>query len=360
MSSRLETSFSRKMGSEWRLATQGLVIQAHHRGRKVLDLEFGKTYPVYDWASLTKIVFTTSALMREVDGGVAGINDRISRWVPWFPEGSEWRLRDLLCHSAGMTWWYPFYKKVVERVPRSASPEQAWLIFEDLLRRRVLADMKRQPLKRRAVKAVYSDIDFFLLGVALQAIAGAPLYEIWHEHADKMGLRDTDFHRGNRPSAKRSLFAPTEDCAWRGKVLRGEVHDQNAWSLRGVAPHAGLFGPMDDLSRFGLLLRGAMLGKTSSRFASPETVQVFTRRAIPRARGDWTLGFMMPSESSSCGPLFSRRSVGHTGFTGTSLWFDPERDLLVTVLSNRVHPSVENIEIRKLRPKIHTWIAEEL
>jgi CubicO group peptidase (beta-lactamase class C family) len=184
---------------------------------------------------------------------------------------------------------------------------------------------------------------------------------VWSEIRDRLGFDDVDFHRGNRPLFPRKLYAPTEKDEWRKKTLQGEAHDENTWSLGGVAPHAGLFGPIEELSRWGLLLRRAMRGEKSNAFPSPQTVAKFTKRAIPKARGDWALGFMMPTKgSASCGPLFSPKSVGHTGFTGTSLWYDPTQDLLVTILSNRVHPTRENREFLQLRPKIHTWIAEEL
>lgn len=362
--SALERKFLVKMGDEYKKATPGLKIQAFHKGKKVLDVALGKTYEIYDWASLTKIVFTTSALMSRFDEGSWRLNDPIHKWVPWFPEESTWQVRDLLTHSAGLTWWYPFYKQVTKKTDQRTSPEAAWEIFEGILRRRILSDFKKKgprSLKRHALKSVYSDLDFFVLGLTLEAIAGAPLYEIWSELREKMNLSQTDFHRGNRcPSVHRNV-APTEDCAWRGKVLKGEVHDQNTWALRGVAPHAGLFGPIDDLSRWGLLLRASLKGSPRKGFVSEQTARLFTKRALPRTRGDWALGFMMPSKgTASCGPRFSADSVGHTGFTGTSLWYDPRKDLLVTILSNRVHPTVENIEIRNLRPLIHNWIAEEI
>ena len=336
-------------------------MQAFRSGKKILDIEAGRTHRIYDWASVT-IVHTTTALMLKHDQKILRLNDPIHRWVPWFPEESTWQVRDLLSHSAGLTWWYPFYKQMVKKTGPRTSPEQAWEIFQGILRRRVLADFKKQgpeSLKRHAVKSVYSDLDYFLLGIVLESVSGTTLYTVWSELNDRLGLRDTDYHRGNRCPKEHRDVAPTEDCAWRGKILRGEVHDQNTWALKGVAPHAGLFGPIDDLSRWGLMLRSAMCGKAVRGFPSAETVRLFTKRAIPRARGDWAYGFMLPSkEGASSGPLFSMDTVGHTGFTGTSLWYDPKRDLLVTILSNRIHPTVENIEIRKLRPLIHTWIAE--
>jgi len=246
---------------------------------------------------------------------------------------------------------------------RGDTPESSWAVFQKILHRQVLRDLSQQTTTEiQSPKTVYSDLDLFLIGIAMESIAGRSLYELWEMVNNRMELARTDFNRGNQPRYRRTLYAPTEDdTTFRHKLIQGEVHDQNTWALGGVAPHAGLFGTMDDLSSYGLLLRGAMQGKKSKRFASTDAVRLFTKRAIPRRQGDWALDFMMPSKSgASCGDLFSQSSVGHLGFTGTSLWYDPEKDLLVTILSNRIHPSVENIEIRKLRPKIHTWIAEEL
>jgi CubicO group peptidase (beta-lactamase class C family) len=358
---RLEKSVLAKLGEEWREATPGLRIQAHSRGRLVADFGVGKTYRYYDWASLTKIVFSVTTLMFHHDQKKFRVTDPVSKWVDWFPETPNIRLRDLLSHSAGLTWWYPFYKEVSRKVARGASPEEAWRVFEGVLKRKVLRDVRERRGRAFTGKAVYSDLDFFLLGLTLESISEAPLYVNWLATREMLGLSRTNFHRENKAPRAKAQFAPTEKSPWHGRVLQGEVHDENTHSLRGVAPHAGLFGPIDDLSTWGLGLRRAMRGEKSKRFPSPETVALFTKRAIPAKRGDWALGFMVPTKGgSSSGPLFSPRSVGHTGFTGTSIWYDPDRDLLVTILSNRVHPTRENRAFLALRPKLHTWIAEEI
>jgi serine-type D-Ala-D-Ala carboxypeptidase len=362
--SRLEARFLEKLGDSWEEATPGFCVQAYSRGKKIVDIEVGETYPMYDLASLTKIVFTTSAFMFLHDEKSFRLNDPISRWVPWFPEKRRLTLKHPLSHSVGLTWWHPFYKSLVKKTDQNSTPEEAWSVFQGLLRNKILADFRKPSRvtgEAEGVKSVYSDLDFFMLGLALEAISGQTLYENWQGVRERLGLENTDFHRANKPRGGKRKFAPTETDEWRGTTLQGEVHDENTWALKGVAPHAGLFGPIGDLSRFGLLLRASMRGKRSAGFASPEAVRLFTRRSIPKARGDWALGFMMPTKgSASCGSLFSPQSVGHTGFTGTSLWYDPRKDLLVTILSNRVHPTRNNKRFVGLRPQIHTWIAEEL
>ena len=358
---RADRQFLAKLGDTWKGSTPGFCLQAHSGGKKVIDVEVGKTYPVYDLASLTKIVFSAATFISLHDEGLFKVTDRVSKWVPWFPARAPHRIKDLLSHTAGLTWWYPFYKEVAKKTTTQTSPEEAWDIFQAVLKRKVLNDLRKSNNELKREKAVYSDLDLFLLGRALEEIAQTSLYEAWSGTRDRLDLRETDFLRENKPKLARSKYAPTEDDqAWRKMVLQGAVHDENTYALKGVAPHAGLFGTMNDLSRFGLQLRKGMRGDRSA-LGTHESVSLFTRRAIPRTRGDWALGFMMPTKGgSSCGPRFSLKSVGHTGFTGTSLWFDPQQDLLVTILSNRVHPTRENKAFVELRPRLHSWVVESL
>jgi CubicO group peptidase (beta-lactamase class C family) len=141
--------------------------------------------------------------------------------------------------------------------------------------------------------------------------------------------------------------------------LQGEVHDENAWALGGVASHSGLFGDVQSVSNWALYLREAVLNGT--RQLSPSVARLFSKRSLPKEKGDWAVGFMMPSaEGSSAGHRFSKSSIGHTGFTGTSFWWDPKADILVVLLSNRVYPTRENASFVKLRAVIHDMIYEEL
>ena len=184
---------------------------------------------------------------------------------------------------------------------------------------------------------------------------------LWERTAERLALHDVFFHPGNRPIHARHRYAPTERCPWRRRVMQGEVHDENAWALAGVAPHAGLFASLEGVSDWGLKLRAGCLALQSSRFPSSAMVRRFTGRRVPRAIGDWGLGFMKPSLGrATCGRYFSASSFGHTGFTGTSLWFDPVQDLLVVILSNRVHPTRKNQRFTEVRPLLHNWICELL
>lgn len=324
---------------------EGLKILACHRGQTIVNCSVGKTYRYYDLASLTKIIFSTTALMNYFEQGKFKIDDPVILYLPWYPK-PQTTIGQLMNHSAGHTWWEPFYKKI----DQSLSIPERWL--------QLLKMCQEAPLKKSA-KATYSDLDFFILGALLEKLSGRPMILLWEEVKEKC-WPESHFHFVSLPSTARDVkdYAPTEKCPWRKKVMQGEVHDENAWSLGGVAPHAGLFGQMEDMKAYGFFLRDQMLQSNPVTF-SRKTMQTFTQRSLDKKQGDWGYGFMLPSEKkSSAGELFSRKSFGHTGFTGTSFWYDPERDLFVTLLSNRIHPKRDQMGFTILRPQIHDWIVE--
>jgi CubicO group peptidase (beta-lactamase class C family) len=329
-------------------AAPGLLLQVYWEGRKICDISAGETYPYYDLASLTKIVFTVPALMLAFDKGLWTFGTQVDELWPGFPATGV-KLKDLLTHSGGALWWYPFYKEIDVQ----SSEED----------RRVYLKQKIQSLDWMPTdESVYSDVGMLTLGFCLETLLARPLIEIWK--GLKAGIysefETLDFHPGNRSPKPRTSYAPTEMCAWRGRLMQGEVHDENAWALGGVSSHAGLFGGIGDLSGYGLLLRSGLLGISKGGLRS-ETLKLFAQRARPAGKGDWGLGFMKPAASnSSCGDRFSEHSLGHTGFTGTSLWYDPGRDLLVAILSNRVFFGREHEDFKKLRPMVHNWVVEEL
>jgi CubicO group peptidase (beta-lactamase class C family) len=361
---------TQKVAQSWQGVTPGFQIQMFLKGQKKIDLSFGETYPYYDWASLTKIVFSASQLMMAYDEKRFRLEDPIQKWVPWFRSGapaSSQRLKDLMTHSAGLDWWRPLYKQLEIPLTRSAKsqrllwPQKNWQQLRPLLKKKMSRPSVLVPEDSYKKQSVYSDLDLFILGYAMENFCKLSLQELAVQTMDRLGLKETSFHFANQPLHARKLYAPTESEAFYGATRAGEVNDENTWALGGVAPHAGLFGPISDLSRWGLSLRSTYFGKKQKHFASPETVRLFTKRAVPRKVGDWALLFMMPSKGkASCGRLFSPQSVGHTGFTGTSLWFDPKSDCLVTILSNRVHPSRENEAFKTYRPQLHNWALESV
>jgi uncharacterized protein YbbC (DUF1343 family)/CubicO group peptidase (beta-lactamase class C family) len=296
---------------------------------------------LYDLASLTKVVATTTMAMILVDEGRLDLDRRVQEFLPGFqgPGKDVVTVRHLLTHSSGLEALAPFFREIRGR--------EAYL-------ERIQAMDLVYPTGSRSV---YSDPGIILLGAILEQVAGQPLETFVRERVFKpLGMREIRFRP---PPGLRSRIAPTEEDPWRGHLVHGEVHDENAFAMGGVAPHAGLFGTAGDLARFAqMLLNGGVLD--GRRIVSRETVELFTRRAgIPGSTR--ALGWDTKSaEGSSAGTLFSERSFGHTGFTGTSLWIDPERRLYVILLTNRVHPTRENNLIREVRPAVADAVVRAL
>ena len=342
--------------------TPGVVLRAYCGGQLIHDISVGETATCYDLASLTKIIFTQQAMMQAFDRGLWHLQTRVVEILPDFPN-QDVEIRELLTHSSGIEWWKPFYQALDATLPWQA--KRVWLYGE----------LKKSSFVKTG-KSVYSDLGFMLLGYVLEKMVGKSLLDIWTDtNASSYPGTTLAFHIDNRPTCGIELFAPTEDCPWRTQLLRGEVHDDNTWALGGISTHAGLFGSIDDLSAFGLNLRAQLKGLqglqgspadggaqgTGSTLVSQHTAQLFAQRAVPREAGDWALGFMLPAlEGASCGRHFSAASIGHTGFTGTSVWYDLERDLLVLVLSNRVRLGRENRAFLQLRSQLHDWVVESL
>ena len=295
---------------------------------------------IYDLASLTKVIATTTIAMRHVDRGALGLDDAVARWLP------RWRgadrdtvtVGDLLAHSSGLTAYLPFYRSNL-RGREEFEAEICALRLE------------YEPRTR----SVYSDLGFILLGFILEDAGRAPLAAQFARVASELDLGSL---RYNPPSTWRSATAPTEiDRSWRGRTLVAEVHDENAAALGGVAGHSGLFGTASAVGRFGSLALAAFSGDT--RLASASTWAAFTRRTdVPGSSRALGWDTMLPT--SSCGTRMSSSAIGHTGFTGTSLWIDPVKGVYVVLLTNRVHPSRENDAINGVRPALHDAILDAL
>lgn len=325
--------------------TQGLALQVYHKGRIKADVRLGETYPFYDLASLTKVIFSASVFLHLYSQNKNFLHKDVGELVPW------WRLKglqvvQLMNHTAGLPWWQPFYRKL--KGPKNHL--RRWNELKDLL-------VKVQRQKRQ--QSLYSDVDLLVLGCVMEELMEADLLTIWQKVHGELDLGKIHFNVNNRRSYHRSYYAPTEECRWRQKLLVGEVHDENAWALGGVAPHAGLFGSLEDLMRWALIVRKSYVQEKSNSLWKASALKYFARRSLPKAKGDWGLIFMKPTlGKASCGQCFSGSSFGHTGFTGTSIWFDPRRDLLVGLLSNRVYPTRRNKRFVALRPQIHDLIVE--
>ena len=284
---------------------------------------------LWDLASLTKVIGMTTAMMQLVEKGKVDLDAPVQRYLPEFagPGKEGVTIRHLLTHSSGLPSWRPLYKE-------SEDPASA--------RALVLAT----PLDTApGVRMVYSDLGAILLGLVVERAGGMPLDAYLRSNVfAPLGMMSTMFRP---PEALRARIAPTEIDPWRGRHLRGEVHDENGFRLGGVSGHAGLFSTGQDLARFArMLLNGGRLGK--ARILRPETIARFTARQ-DSALSHRALGWETPTGRNSGGRLMSPSAFGHTGFTGTSLWVDPERDLFVILLTNRVNPTRENARIGAVR-----------
>ncbi|NQZ01247.1 MAG: serine hydrolase [Bdellovibrionales bacterium] len=327
----------------------GFQLQVYHHGKKKCDLEYGTTYAFYDLASLTKTILTTPLIMQAVDQGKLSLGSEISDYLNWYSQQGV-SVRALLNQTSGVPWWRPFYSKL------SSKPfhKLRWAELKPYLNRARV---------RPSGRSVYSDLGFLLLGYLAEEVFQSDLQSLLEVQRQKLGLDSLHFNKNNVRTYSKSLYAPTERCRRRG-LLQGQVHDDNCFALGGISSHAGLFGKIGDVSKWGLkVFRAGYTRPSGNVLCSKPTFLQFSKRAVPTGVGDWALGWWKPSprgKPSSAGKMFSRASVGGLGFTGTSIWYDPKADLLVTLVSNRVHPSRRNKKISELRPKLHDLIYAKL
>ncbi|HEV8122649.1 MAG TPA: serine hydrolase domain-containing protein [Gemmatimonadales bacterium] len=296
---------------------------------------------VYDLASLTKVIGLTTALMMAVDSGIIALDSPVQRYVPAFVGRNKSRVtvRMLLVHAGGLPDWRPLYKETTTRLEAFA-----------------LADTT--PLDTLpGTRFKYSDLGAIVLTQAVEAV--------YHERLDSLLARQVFTPLGMTssrylpPDSWLGRIAPTENDPWRGRILRGEVHDENAARLDGVSGHAGLFSTTTDLLHFGDWLLAASRSGSVTPEISARTVAAFlTIQNIP-AGSSRALGWDTPPGPGS-GPLLSPTSFGHTGFTGTSIWIDPSRELVIVLLTNRVHPSRENNRMGPVRRGVADRVIRDL
>lgn len=320
---------------------------------------------VFDVASLTKPIITTTLIMQLIDRGQLTLDRRVSRILQTFSVHGKERItvRHLLNHSSGYPGYAPYYKQIArasegERAGIMTSRGAVEMVYNEIVRART----ENPPGK----VAKYSDIGFILLGHLIEVLhGGQPLDKIALKNIiAPLQLPSTGYvdlskmkRRGLEPVT--DMIAPTAECPWRERILCGEVHDDNAWAMGGVAGHAGLFSTARDVHAFATEMIECYHGRGG--LVSQDTVRKFWTLDNSIEGSSWALGWDTPSpENSSSGRYFSRNSVGHLGFTGCSLWIDPDRELDVVLLSNRVHPTPENNLIREFRPLVHDLVMETL
>jgi CubicO group peptidase (beta-lactamase class C family) len=343
----------------------GAVLHVSHQGKTRIHHAVGyaairprkihmTTATIFDLASLTKPVATTTAVMRLVDRAALRLEDTVRQFIPEFSGGEKDRvtIRHLLNHSSGLRAWQPLYKQVFG----SARTLPARLRLTEGKRRVLDRILRNRLVYTPGSKSIYSDLGFILLGEIVERVSDISLDRFCRDEIfAPLGMRKT-FFPAVRPY-RAAPYAATERMDWRRRIVLGEVHDNNAYVMGGVAGHAGLFSTAVDLARFGRGMLDARRGENP--LLSQKTVETFiSRQGTPGS--SWALGWDTPSVPSSAGRYFSSHSFGHLGYTGTSLWIDPEQDLVVVLLTNRVHPSSRNIKIRRFRPLIHDLVYEEV
>lgn len=316
---------------------------------------------IYDLASLTKPLATVTAMALLVQRGQCRLDDRVDsvlRELQGAAAGPA-TLRQLLTHSSGLPGWRGFY----ERLSQNASLPSSLDARAEVGRRVLHMIAKEGLIYGRGERSLYSDLGFMLLGLTIERLSGIPLDRFMHEqiiqplNAQPLCFLPTDSEGESRKDSMIRSIAPTERDSWRGRLLCGEVHDENAAALGGVAGHAGLFGTAEAV----LALTGAWLAAyhRKSSILNPEVVSDFSKRQLNIPGSSWAIGWDTPSPPSSSGRYFSPESFGHLGYTGTSVWIDPACELEVVLLSNRVHPTRKNEGIRNFRPMIHDLVYQE-
>jgi serine-type D-Ala-D-Ala carboxypeptidase len=329
------------------------LVAVTHRGRLVGMKAFGRftyeadspevtTDTLFDLASVTKVVATTAMAMVLYERGLLDLETPVAGVVPEFVYDSvdarrrEVSLRMLLAHCSGL----PAYEKLFLKANNR----------EGLLRLAFAMPLACDPGRCSA----YSDIGFTILTVALERLADETIDRFCQrEIFAPLGMRNTTF---NPPQEMRSQIPPTAaDRSFRHRVIQGEVQDENASVLGGVAGHAGVFSTAEDLAIFA----HAML-EGGTPILRAETVQLFTRRESKPAGTSRALGWDTPSTPSQSGKYFGPASFGHLGYTGTSLWIDPEQQLSIILLTNRTWPDCSNDRIKVIRPRFHDAVIEAL
>ena len=332
-------------------AFPGASVAITHKGELLALKAFGRfTYDadspavssdaIFDLASVTKVVATTALAMLLYERGLLNPGQKLVEILPEFAGADARRsavtLRMILAHSSGI----PAYVKLFQQTQSR----------DELISAAMQVPLTADP----GTRAEYSDIGFILLGVALERITGQSLGDLCqNEIFSPLKLRTMRF---TPPQEWRNLIPPTaDDRGFRHRLIQGEVNDENAWVMCGVAAHAGCFATASDVAAFA----ECMLGGAPALF-QPQTVELFTRRESTPAGTSRALGWDTPSPPSQSGRYFSPGSFGHLGYTGTSLWIDPQRQLSVTLLTNRTWPDAGSQLIKQVRPAFHDAVVEAL
>jgi serine-type D-Ala-D-Ala carboxypeptidase len=337
-------------GAAYGILLNGEVVALDAAGRFTWDPASPHVTPstVFDLASLTKILATTALAMLLYDRRILSLDARLGDILPGFVIGmahgsgkDRVTLRSLLAHSSGL----PGYARLFEQ---HHSPQA-------MLRAALTLPLDAPPDTR----AEYSDIGFILFGKALEILSGKILSNFFNrEIAAPLGLESATFCPALNT---RNQIPPTEDdTTFRGRIIQGEVQDENCYALGGAAGHAGLFANCIDVLRFANCILSEGKAPDGKQLFQPQTIKFFATRQTKPEGTTRALGWDTPSEPSSSGKFFSPESIGHLGYAGTSLWIDPARNLAVVLLTNRTWPDRAGNAIKEVRPAFHDAVAAGL
>lgn len=330
----------------------GRLIKTWGRTRKGKKGEKVNPETIFDLASLTKPLCTTLSILCLIDQGVLDWSDSLDMLLraEIEPGKRNIRLDQLLSHSSGLRSYRPYFAGFAPEIKKDNKKNLIKALLEEPLAYEPGSECR------------YSDLGFMLLGEVVERVSGRQLDTFFNEKIIKpLKIEEAPFFsalNSNR-SKKTEKFAATENCPWRGRIMQGEVHDEHAWLMGGVAGHAGLFGTI----RAVLLMTEKILHQWQGQEKHPAYSTTTLQRALKKKYSDqtWCLGFDTPTPGGSTGGKYlSPQSVGHLGYTGTSFWIDPERDLVMILLTNRVHPTRKNEQIRIFRPLFHDTVVEGL
>jgi CubicO group peptidase (beta-lactamase class C family) len=341
----------------------GAVLFVRHKGQIRVHQAIGLTssHPdsapvqintIYDLASLTKPLATASSILLLVQEGRLSLTQTLATLLEeteGFPCGQA-SLKDLLSHQSGLPAWRPFYQ--------SFSPTfSSELDFRQKRIQVVLEMILKEPIDQSSpTTSKYSDLGYMVLGFVVERVTGQSLADFTRDRIfNLVEASPLAFGMHHLKGDVLDKIAPSEKDPWRGRLLQGEVHDENAAALGGIAGHAGLFGTAQAVGQITKAWLDNYAGKPS--IFRQDLVSQFVKA---QSGTSWGLGWDTPSQPSSSGQWFSPESFGHLGFTGTSIWIDPIRELEVIFLSNRVHPTRDNQAIKTFRPKLHDVIIQGL
>jgi len=317
----------------------------------------GVTYnSIYDIASVTKVIATTSAIMKLYESGLLDLDTKVSYYLPGFGVNGKENItvRNLLVHNSGLKAWVPFYKTCFNKSDVVNTIYNLGLEYET------------------GTRFVYSDLNFITLGLIVETVTGVSLSEYCRKEIFyPLRMESTFFNPGDNVMKD---VVPTEyDNTWRKRQIKGEVHDEAAAVMGGISGNAGLFSTAKDLYKVMEVLNNKgryfnyyTRGLKEERLFKEETVDLFlTKYSTDNYFNTRALGWDTKQEPagkyrSQCGELISDNCFGHTGYTGTSVWCDKDRGIIVIFLTNRVYPSRENNGIKEVRPELHNLIIKTL